>query len=111
MNFWSLPENIATFGGRIDAVFWVITIVTGIAFVLVEVGILWFAFKYRRRPGQSAYYTHGSKPAEIVWTLVPAVAMVALGIYSADVWAHIKGRDSIPPDSYANQDAERIDGR
>ena len=65
---WSLPENIATYGGRIDAVFWVITIVTAIAFVLVEVGIIWFCIKYRRREGHRAHYTHGSKSLEVLWT-------------------------------------------
>lgn len=96
---WSLPENIATYGGKIDVIFWVITVVTGIAFVLVEVGIIWFAVKYRRREGRRAHYTHGSKALEVLWTSVPALALVALGIYSADVWAQIKGRDSAPADS------------
>ncbi len=96
---WSLPENIATYGGKIDAIFWVITIVTGIAFVLVEVGIIWFAVKYRRREGRRAHYTHGSKALEVLWTSVPALALVALGIYSADVWAQIKGRESAPAGS------------
>ena len=96
---WSLPENIATYGGKIDAIFWVITIVTGIAFVLVEIGIIWFAVKYRRREGRRAHYTHGSKALEVLWTSVPAVALVALGIYSADVWAQIKGRESAPAGS------------
>lgn len=96
---WSLPENIATYGGRIDAVFWVITIVTAIAFVLVEVGILWFCFKYRRREGHHAFYTHGSKSLEVLWTAVPALAMVALGIYSASVWSYIKARDAAPSES------------
>ena len=96
---WSLPENIATFGGKIDAIFWVITVVTAIAFVLVEVGIIWFCIKYRRREGQRAFYTHGSKRLEVLWTAVPALAMVALGIYSADVWMHIKYRDAAPAES------------
>lgn len=96
---WSLPENIATYGGKIDAIFWVITVVTGIAFVLVEIGIIWFAVKYRRREGRRAYYTHGNKALEVLWTSVPALALVALGIYSADVWAQIKGRDSAPAGS------------
>ena len=96
---WSLTENIATYGGKIDGVFWVITVVTGIAFVLVEVGIIWFCIKYRRREGQRAHYTHGSKSLEVLWTAVPALAMVALGVYSASVWAYIKGRDAAPSES------------
>ncbi len=96
---WTLPENIATYGGKIDAVFWVITIVTAIAFVLVEVGIIWFTIRYRQREGRRAHYTHGDKNLEILWTAIPALAMVVLGIYSAGVWADIKGRESAPAES------------
>jgi cytochrome c oxidase subunit 2 len=73
--------------------------VTAIAFVLVEVGIIWFCVKYRRREGHRAFYTHGSKSLEVLWTAVPALAMVALGFYSANVWAQIKGRNSAPSES------------
>ena len=34
---FSFPENISTFGSQIDFMFWVITILTGVVFVLVEV--------------------------------------------------------------------------
>lgn len=93
---WALPPNLSVQGATIDQLFWIIVVITGIAFVLVEVGILWFAFKYRRREGRKAFYTHGSKRLEVLWTAVPAVTMVVLGIYSGRVWADIKARDSAP---------------
>ncbi|MGH7418945.1 MAG: cytochrome c oxidase subunit II, partial [Candidatus Rokuibacteriota bacterium] len=39
--------------------------------------------------------------AEIIWTAVPAVTMVILGIMSNGVWRKIKGRESVPPNAYA----------
>lgn len=93
---WALPPNYSTQGVVIDQLFWIILVITGIAFVLVEAGLVWFAFKYRTREGHKAYYTHGSNKAEIIWTVVPALILTVLGVYSAGVWADIRGADSRP---------------
>jgi len=99
MNWW-LPPQASTFAPRIDTMFTVILVLTGIAFVLVEVGLIVFLVKYRGRPGRKAFYTHGSTPAEVIWTAVPAIAMVILGITSNGLWVEIKGRHSVPADAY-----------
>lgn len=95
---WSLPPNLSVHGGAIDSLFFLILGITGVAFVLVEVGIVWFAFKYRRREGRRAHYTHGSKRLEVLWTAVPALVLVFLGIYSGRIWAEIKSRE-VPEDA------------
>lgn len=97
---WWLPLKASTFAGEIDGLFTAVLIITGIAFVVVEVGLVWFSLKYRNRPGRTAYYTHGSNKAEIIWTAIPAVTVVALGLISNHYWKQIKGRDSVPADSY-----------
>src|SRR2546428_7867058 len=97
---WWLPLKGSTFAGEIDGLFLAILIITGIAFVIVEVGLLWFVVKYRGRPGRKAYYTHGSTRAEVIWTAIPAVTMVALGLISNHYWVKIKGRNSVPPNAY-----------
>ncbi len=93
---WALPPNYSTQGETIDLLFWIILVITGIAFVLVEFGIIWFIFKYRRREGRKAHYTHGSQRLEVIWTAVPAVVILVLGVYSGRVWASIKSPDSFP---------------
>lgn len=93
---WSLPPNYSTQGGDIDTLFWIILVITGIAFVLVEAGIVWFMFRYRRREGRRAHYTHGSKKLEVIWTAVPALVLLFLGIYSGQIWASIRSPDSFP---------------
>ncbi|MFQ5679695.1 MAG: cytochrome c oxidase subunit II [Gemmatimonadota bacterium] len=93
---WSLPPNLSTQGVAIDRLFWIIVVITGIAFLLVEIGIVWFLIRYRRREGSRARYTHGSKRLEVVWTAVPAVTMVFLGIYSGRIWTGIRSADSFP---------------
>ncbi len=97
---WWLPLQGSTFAPQIDGLFLAILIITGLAFVIVEAGLIWFVIKYRGRPGRKAHYTHGNAKAEVVWTAIPAVTVVALGLVSNHYWKEIKGRDSIPPDAY-----------
>jgi cytochrome c oxidase subunit II len=97
---WWLPPAASTFARDIDFMFTLILVITGIALVIVELGLIWFVIQYRARPGRRAFYTHGSAKAEVVWSAVPAVTVVILGIMSNGMWTKIKGRDSVPPGAY-----------
>ena len=96
---WIIPSGASTFAGDLDFLYYLILVITGIAFVVVEVGILVFAIKYRARPGRKAEYVEGSMKAEIIWTAIPAVTVLIIGLMSGGVWNTIKGRNSIPPDA------------
>src|SRR5207237_10706943 len=97
---WWLPLKGSTFAGDIDGLFLAILIITGIAFVVVEAGLIWFVIKYRQRPGRKAFYTHGNTRAEVIWTTIPAGTMVALGLISNHYWGAIKGRNTGPTTAY-----------
>ncbi len=97
---WWLPPQASSFAGSIDGLFIAVLIITGLAFVIVEGGLLWFILKYRRREGRRAHYTHGSTKAEVIWTAVPAVTVVALGVISSGHWTAMRGRDSVPANAY-----------
>src|SRR2546425_8436919 len=99
MNWW-LPAQASTFAPAIDRMYVAILIITGITFVLVEAGLIWFVIRYRGRPGRKAFYTHGNTRAEVVWTAIPAVTMVILGLTSNGLWVKIKGRNSVPANAY-----------
>ncbi len=96
---WILPPGASTFASEIDFIYYLILVITGIAFVIVEVGLIWFLVKYRGRPDRRAAYVHGNTKAEIIWTAVPAVTVVIIGILSGGVWRNIKGRNSVPADA------------
>ena len=93
---WWLPDAGSTFAGPIDTMFTVILILTGIALVIVEVGVIAFMIRYRARPGGRAFYTHGSTRAEVIWTAIPAVTMIVLGLVSNHYWVLMKDKKSIP---------------
>jgi cytochrome c oxidase subunit 2 len=98
--FWlHLPESVSTFGGKIDGLFWLITWITGVIFILVEVILVWFLFRYRHREGRKARYTHGNNRLEVIWTIIPAFICVVLALLSRRAWAEIK--QSLPSDAMA----------
>lgn len=98
MSSW-FPENVSTFGGDIDSLFYLILYITGAWFILTEGLILFFLIKYRRRQGQRAAYIPGNSLKQAAWILIPGLAVVFLDLWmdfrGADVWAKIKGQ--VPP--------------
>ena len=96
---WMLPPGASTFVGDIDWIYYLILVITGIAFFAVEIALVVFLIKYRKRPGRKATYVHGSNRAEIVWTSVTAVVVVVIGLLSAPAWDKIKGRKGVPADA------------
>jgi cytochrome c oxidase subunit 2 len=93
MHRW-FPENVSTYGGDIDSLFTLIYVIVGFWFVLTEGALIYFIFRYRRRPGRSAAYVRGDRWSELAWILVPAaiVLVLDLGIDLAGgrAWARVK---------------------
>ena len=92
---WLLPESISEQGDQVDAMFWIIFWLVGITFVGTEGLLLYFIFKYKATEGGKAYYTHGNHKVEIIWTLIPAVILVALGVGQTQMWLEAKDPDII----------------
>ena len=83
-------ENVSTFGAEVDSLYFVVLIVTGIAFFLVEGVLIYFLIRYRHREGHKAHYTHGNRRVEIVWTIIPGIMLFALAVYQYSAWTRIK---------------------
>jgi cytochrome c oxidase subunit 2 len=99
MRHWWFPDNASSFGGDLDNLFLLILYITGAIFVLVEVTLLVFVIRYRGRPGRKAAYYEGSARAEVIWTVIPAIICIFLGLYSQPLWSKIKDSDRIPADA------------
>lgn len=85
-----LPEDVSTFGGEIDSLFYLIYYITAATFILVTVLMVVFVVMYRERPGRRATYTHGNTTLEIIWTIVPAAILIVLSFMSVSTWATVK---------------------
>jgi cytochrome c oxidase subunit II len=95
LDFW-LPEAASSFAGRIDSLFMLILVITGIVFVLVEITLIGFVIKYRRRPERTATYTHGHRNLEYVWTGATAVVVLLLAVLSRGLWLDLKDPQRFP---------------
>ncbi|HTR03979.1 MAG TPA: cytochrome c oxidase subunit II [Thermoanaerobaculia bacterium] len=92
-----LPEQASTYAPDIDNMFHLIMWITGVIFVIVELLLLFFLWRYRHRPGRVATYTHGNNRLEVIWTIIPALICVMLALLSRRIWDHIK--ENMPHDA------------
>ena len=87
------PPTITEFGHLIDAQFHRTLVITGIVFVLAQMGLALAIWKFRDR-GQRAVYFEGHTGMEMVWTLGTLVMFVGLGIYGERAWAEARFDDA-----------------
>ena len=80
------PENISTYGGGLDSVYWMIFYGVGLWFLLTEGVLFYFIFRYRRKEGQKAAYAPGRTFQQMSWVLVPAALVMVL-----DLWIDFAG--------------------
>lgn len=62
-------------------------IIAGVVFVLVEVGLVWLASRFRRRDDEpdgvdEPEQVHGNTRLEIGWTIVPAAVLAVLAVFN-----------------------------
>jgi cytochrome c oxidase subunit 2 len=78
----------------IDHALWTTLLVTGVVFILTNLLLAWFSFRYADRPGAQAAYWHDNPRLEWSWTVVTAVIMFAFLFNALGLWAQIT---SAPP--------------
>jgi cytochrome c oxidase subunit 2 len=92
-----LPESASPEADDVDHLIYLIIWVTGFTLVGVQMVLVWFLFRHRQRDGVKAKYTHGNHAVEMVWTVVPALVLVLLAVYQADLWVRVKS--AVPEDN------------
>lgn len=93
---WWLPENISSFGGGVDVLFYVILGLTTFFFILTEVVLVYGMWKFVARPGEKSVYTHGNHLLEVVWTAIPAALLLLIAVAQIGVWEKIKYQSRMP---------------
>jgi cytochrome c oxidase subunit II len=97
---WLLDPSVSTYGPDIDRMYYIILVITGIVFVVTQFVLIYFLIRYRAREGRKAEYIHGSTKAEVIWTAVPFVIVLALGLMSKPIWDGIKDPGLFPEGAY-----------
>jgi cytochrome c oxidase subunit II len=86
------PQGSASVEGeKIDSMFMWTLFFTGIVFVITQVALFWFAYKYQEKEGQKAYFFAHSTKLEAIWTIVPAIVLTFLVVLGLRHWFKITG--------------------
>ncbi|MDH3709108.1 MAG: cytochrome c oxidase subunit II [Cyclobacteriaceae bacterium] len=85
---YKLP-NASDHGILTDQMFWITTVITGIVFVLGNIALFWFAFRYQYKEANKATFYPDNHKLEIIWTVIPAIVLTLLVGYGLKVWTQI----------------------
>ena len=79
------PPSAATVQGKdISNLYDIVFAIAAVIFFLVEGLIVWTVLRYRRRPGDNELpaQIHGNNVAEVAWTVIPTIIVLALFVIS-----------------------------
>ena len=69
--------------GNVDALYIFLLVLSGLMCALIFTLILFFAARYRQRPGQNAEQIEGSTPLELTWSVIPLAVFVVIFLWGA----------------------------
>ena len=89
---WWFPAPITDFGHQIDSQFHVTLVITGVVFVVAQLGLALVIFRFRDH-GQKVAFFEGNATMELLWTVATVIMFVGLGFYGEHAWAeaHFQG--------------------
>ncbi|WP_345257985.1 cytochrome c oxidase subunit II [Flaviaesturariibacter amylovorans] len=86
-----LGEAASNHGERIDSMLMITLWITGAVFVLTQVLLFWFAYKYQEKEGRKAFYYPHNNKLELIWTVIPAITLTILVGFGLYYWFQITG--------------------
>ncbi len=84
-------EAASEHGPSIDWLFKITLFFTGIVFIITQVALFYFAYRYKGARGKKAAFIAHDTKLEIIWTAIPAVVMTFLVISGLDTWNEAMG--------------------
>lgn len=86
-----LPSPSSEHGKVIDSMFNTTLVLTGIVFILTQILLFWFAYRYREKKGKFGYFYPENNKLEIAWTVIPALVLTVLVVLGIESWTKITG--------------------
>ena len=89
---WLLPEQASERSVLVDQLFRFMMGIATVIFLIVEGALIYAVLRFRKKPGDEADAApiHGNNALEIVWTLIPAVIVAVIGVYSFRVLTDVE---------------------
>ncbi|MCB0634443.1 MAG: flagellar motor protein MotB, partial [Lewinella sp.] len=92
-------DSASEHGSSLDSIFHTTLFFTGIVFIITQILLFYFAWKYRAEKGRTALYMPHDNKLEVIWTILPAVVMTFLVVGGLDAWNEVMA--DIPEDAQA----------
>jgi cytochrome c oxidase subunit II len=92
---WWLPAAFSTATAAIDRQFAVTFVLMGIVFVAAQLGLGFFAWRYRGDASNRADYSHGNLKLELIWTTLTAILFIGLNLAGSPIWAAERFRPAV----------------
>lgn len=84
-----LPESASVQGDHYDSMLIVTLVLTGFVFFVTQALLFYFIFRYQATEHSKAFfYSHNNK-LEVLWTTVPALALVVLVVIGLKNWFNL----------------------
>ncbi|KIC91106.1 cytochrome c oxidase subunit II [Flavihumibacter sp. ZG627] len=86
-----LGEAASDHGEKIDTMLYITIAITGVVFIITQILLFWFSYKYQYSEKRKPYYFPHDNKLEIIWTVVPAIALTVLVGFGLFYWFKITG--------------------
>lgn len=86
-----LGDPASDHGVHIDTMLYITIAITGFVFVITQVVLFWFSYKYQESDNRKAYYYPHNNKLELIWTVIPAIALTVLVGFGIFYWFKITG--------------------
>jgi cytochrome c oxidase subunit 2 len=95
--FWYSVKNFDLYqipiasehGVDTDRLFWITMGVTGVVFIITQILLFYFSYKYQHSPKRKALFFPDNNKLEMIWTVVPAFVLTILVVYGLVVWNRV----------------------
>jgi cytochrome c oxidase subunit 2 len=78
-------------GKNIDTMLFITIGICGVVFVITQVLLFWFAYKYQHSEKRQAFYYPHNNKLEVIWTTVPAITLCVLVGFGLFYWFRMTG--------------------
>src|ERR1035437_3227000 len=75
-----------------DSMFTITLVLTGIVFVVTQVLLFWYSYRYKHNPTRKALYYPDNHKLELLWTVIPALVLTVLVVRGLQTWSSITDR-------------------
>lgn len=86
-----LGKAASDHGEKIDSMLYITIAITGIVFFITQILLFWFSYKYQYSEKRTGFYFPHNNKLEVIWTVVPAIALTVLVGFGLMYWFQITG--------------------